>query len=64
MINQPIQAGSRHQSGSIVAHECNAGDLRISKTHTPGEFIIIERADIDDLMVVLDAMLGQRSVPT
>ena len=64
MINPPIQAGARHRSGSIIANECNGGNLRLSKTHTPSEEFIIERADIDDLMVVLDAMLGHRSTPT
>ena len=58
--NPPIAAGARQQSGSILGQETGGGNLRISKTHTPSESITIERADIEDLMVVLDALLGQR----
>ncbi len=58
--NSPVASGSRVRSGSILGEETGGGNLRISKTHAPNEEIVIERADLDDLMVVLDALLGQR----
>jgi len=62
-INSPITSRSRHVVGSILVEETGGGNLRISKTHTPSAEIVIERADIDDLMVALDAILGKRIEP-
>lgn len=54
---------SAHAVGSIATELEAGGNLRIAKTHTPSESIIIEHADIDDLLVALDAALQQRASP-
>lgn len=46
--------------GSIRIERVSGGpNIRILKTHSPNEEIVIERADIEDLMVALDATLQQ-----
>lgn len=52
--NPSIESRARAVCGSIVGEETGGGNLRLYKTHTPGDSIVIERADLDDLMVVLD----------
>jgi len=59
-INLPIKSGASRMCGSIVGEETGGGNLRLYKTCAPADSIIIERANLDDLMVVLDALLGQR----
>ena len=37
-------------NGSIRVAAYADGKVRISKTHTPTEYIVIEHADVDDMM--------------
>lgn len=41
--------------GSIVVEELGGGNLQISKSHTPSEAFVIERADIGDAVHALRA---------
>ena len=58
--NPGIAPGAAYQSGSIVGEEAGGGNLKLSLSHSPSNMIMIERADLDDLMVVLDKLLGYR----
>ena len=54
--NRGLAKATSVQVGSIMITE-EAGNMKISTTHTPSNAIVVERADFDDLMVALDAAL-------
>lgn len=54
--NPHLAQGTRVQVGSILITE-TFGNMKISITHSLSNTITIERGDIEDLMVALDAAL-------
>lgn len=58
-INPRIAHGTDIIVGSIRV-QAQHGNLLISKTHTPDERFVVERADIDDFLVAVDGALARR----